>query len=72
MNQQGNIVDIIDDNEDFQILYNLLKLCDNFEFARSIIVYIDLILVYGLQEQKYSNKPYHILNKKTSWLFKQW
>ena len=54
---------MIDDNEDFQILYSLLKLCDDFEFAKSIIVYIDLILVYGLQEQKYNNKPYDILNK---------
>ena len=41
----------------------LLKLCDDFEFVKSIIVYIDLILVYGLQEQKYNNKPYDILNK---------
>ena len=30
LNPQGNIVDIIDDNEDLQILYNLLKLCDDF------------------------------------------
>ena len=64
MNQQGTIIDIIDDNEDFQILFNLLKLSDDFEFVKSIIVYIDLILVYGLQEQKYNNKPYDILNKK--------
>ena len=55
---------MVDDNEDFQILYSLLKLCDDFEFVKSIIVYIDLILVYGLQEQKYNNRPYDILNKK--------
>ena len=64
MNQQETIIDIIDDNEDFQILFNLLQLCDDFEFVKSIIVYIDLILVYGLQQQKYNNKPYDILNKK--------
>jgi hypothetical protein len=64
LNQQGTIIDIIDYNEDFQILFNLLKLSDDFEFVKSIIVYIDLILVYGLQEQKYNNKPYDILNKK--------
>ena len=64
MNQQGTFIDIVEVNEDFQILYNLLKLCDDFEFVRSIIVYIDLILVYVLQEQTYNNKPYDILNKK--------
>ena len=39
-------------------------MCDDFEFVKLIIAYIDLILVHGLQEQKYNNKPYDILNKK--------
>ena len=43
-----------------------IKTCDDFEFIKSIIVYIDLILVYGVQEQKYNNKPYDMLNEKTS------
>ena len=33
LNQQGTMVDIIDDNEDFQILFHLLKMCDDFEFV---------------------------------------
>ena len=63
LNRQGNTVDMTDDKEDFLILYNPLKLCDDFEFVKLIIVYIDLISVYCLQEQKYNNKPYDILNK---------